>query len=112
MDKELRDELLCQADWRRHKASEFPNDDRNERAALLFDQLAASVADCPDDLLKQTMAIMASDFDLISVWCECLRTVGIPLLSEERRRTLKDVHQLSRQGRCLIDPGIMTGIVI
>jgi hypothetical protein len=44
--QELQEEFERQAEWRRMKADEYPDDDtRNIEAAEIFDRLAATVAD-------------------------------------------------------------------
>jgi hypothetical protein len=40
-----------QADWRRSKAAEYPNDARNIDAANCFDRLAATAKDVPPEML-------------------------------------------------------------
>jgi len=49
----LKAELLEGARWRRAKAAEFPNDDRNLPAAEMLERVAATVDDVPDNLMRQ-----------------------------------------------------------
>jgi len=49
--KMLKDELEDQAEWRRRKAVEYPDDRRNLDAAEEFERLAKTVKDIPADLL-------------------------------------------------------------
>jgi hypothetical protein len=42
---ELKEEFERQAEWRRSKAEEYPDDNRNLEAAAIFDKLAASTKD-------------------------------------------------------------------
>ena len=41
-----------QAEWRRQKAAEYPDDKHNLEAATIFDRLAKSVADVPPAILN------------------------------------------------------------
>src|SRR6516165_4519395 len=47
----LKTELEDQAEWRRQKAVEYPNDRRNLDSAEEYERLAKTVKDIPDDLL-------------------------------------------------------------
>ena len=47
----LKAELEEQAEWRRRKAVEYPNDRRNLDSAEEYERLAKTVKDVPDDLL-------------------------------------------------------------
>jgi hypothetical protein len=49
---DLREEFERQAQWRREKAAEYPEDSRNLDAAALFDQLAQSVVSLPPPVLE------------------------------------------------------------
>ena len=49
--KLLKDQLEDQAEWRRRKAVEYPDDRRNRDAAEEYDRLAKTVQNIPDDLL-------------------------------------------------------------
>jgi hypothetical protein len=48
----LKEELEDQAEWRRQKAVEYPDDRRNWDAATEYDRLATTVKDVPNDLLQ------------------------------------------------------------
>ena len=77
MDKdELRGEFKGQADWRRVKAVEYPDDMRNERAAGLFDRLAASVDQCPDEVIVAAGELFDGPQDA-EVWRRAMKDVGI-----------------------------------
>lgn len=52
MRDQLRETFECQAEWRREKAVEYPDDRRNLKAADLFDRLAATVDAIPADVLN------------------------------------------------------------
>src|SRR5215475_10601202 len=47
----LKGELEDQAEWRRRKAAEYPDDRRNLDSAEEYERLARTVKDIPDDLL-------------------------------------------------------------
>ena len=47
----LKDQLEDQAEWRRRKAIEYPDDRRNLDAAEEYERLAKTVQNIPDDLL-------------------------------------------------------------
>jgi len=47
----LKGELEDQAEWRRRKAAEYPDDRRNLDSADEYERLAKTVKDIPDDLL-------------------------------------------------------------
>src|SRR5215472_7161004 len=47
----LKGELEDQAEWRRRKAAEYPDDRRNLDSAEEYERLAKTVKDIPDDLL-------------------------------------------------------------
>jgi len=49
--KLLKDELEEEAQWRRQKAVEYPDDRRNLDSAEEYERLAKTVKDIPDDLL-------------------------------------------------------------
>jgi len=47
---EFQEELQGQADWRREKAAQYPDDKRNAAAAEIFDRLAATAPAIPHDV--------------------------------------------------------------
>ena len=47
----LKDQLEVQAEWRRRKAVEYPDDRRNRDAAEEYEHLARIVHNIPDNLL-------------------------------------------------------------
>ena len=47
---ELRDDFKEQAEWRREKAEQYPDDKRHLEAAAIFDRLAATVDAIPQDV--------------------------------------------------------------
>ena len=56
------DSLLHTAEWRREKAEEFPDDDRNIAAAQLLEKLAAGADDIRGtDLERRYFKVLESD---------------------------------------------------
>ena len=47
---ELRDDFKEEAEWRREKAEQYPDDKRHLEAAAIFDRLAATVDAIPQDV--------------------------------------------------------------
>jgi len=50
--EDIKTTFESQAEWRREKASEYPDDKRNLQAAELFDKLAATVADISPQVMN------------------------------------------------------------
>lgn len=74
----LRATILENARWRREKASEFPNDDRNITAAGLLEQIADTVDAIPDGLMRDYASLWNEQiaFKLIEAQSTLLREVG------------------------------------
>ena len=49
---ELQDDFKEQAEWRREKAEQYPDDKRHLEAAAIFDRLAATVDGIPQDVFR------------------------------------------------------------
>jgi len=84
----LREEFERQAEWRRQKGIEYPNDTRNLEAAEIFDRLASSVEDCPSEVIYAVGEFFADpdDWECAERWQEVLREVGFysePKTAEE-----------------------------
>ncbi len=47
----LKEVFEAQADWRAQKAAEYQNDDRNQLAVEIFNRLAATADDVPQELM-------------------------------------------------------------
>jgi hypothetical protein len=84
---ELRDDFKEQAEWRREKAKQYPDDERQLEAAAIFDRLAATVDDIPQDTFSTFSTPDVNDGLLdVERWTEMLRDVGFglsPKSSEE-----------------------------
>jgi hypothetical protein len=71
---ELKEVFKEQAEWRREKANQCPNDNHNLKVAAIFDRLAATV-----DAIPQNVFVAFSEGDsLLDVerWTETLRDIG------------------------------------
>src|ERR1700731_4157149 len=67
------------AEWRREKAKQYPNEERNLEAAAVFDRMAATVDAIPQDVFVALSELGPNvDDDLLDVerWTEMLRDVG------------------------------------
>jgi hypothetical protein len=76
---ELQDVFKEQAEWRREKAEQYPNEERNLQAAAIFDRLAATVDAVPQDAFVALSELRPNvDDGLLDVerWTEMLRDVG------------------------------------
>ena len=75
----LRDDFKEEAEWRREKAKQYPHDERYLAAAAIFDRLAATVDDIPQDVF---LAFSEPGPDVtdglldVERWTEMLREVG------------------------------------
>ena len=72
---ELKEEFERQADWRWGKAVEDPHDTHDAEAAQLFDKLAGSVEDCPEEVILALWELFDEPSDSEG-WKEKLRSVG------------------------------------
>lgn len=73
----LKDDFANSAEWRREKAIEYPDDERNVDAAQLLDELARTVDDVDDDLLKAFENMFAeSNSRAVELYGQALRDVG------------------------------------
>ena len=74
---ELRDDFKEQAEWRREKAEQYPDDKRHLEAAAMFDRLAATVDAIPQDVFIAFSKLEVDDGLLdVERWTEMLRDVG------------------------------------
>ena len=77
---ELRDDFKEEAEWRREKAKQFPDDKRDLEAAAIFDRLAATVDAIPQDVFIAFSKLEVNDGLLdVERWTEMLRDVGFAL---------------------------------
>ena len=84
---ELQDDFKEQAEWRREKAEQYPDDKRHLEAAAIFDRLAATVDAIPQDVFRTFSEPDVNDGLLdVERWTEMLRDVGFgssPKTAEE-----------------------------
>ncbi len=82
------------ADWRRRKAEEYPDDRRNLEAAEIFDRLLATVDKVPDNLIDAYAAVFNRDGDApykaSEVEQEHLRSVGFHSAPEDAAEFLRE----------------------
>jgi hypothetical protein len=78
----LRESLSNTAEWRREKIQQFPDDDRNLKAAVLL-----------EDLAKQIEPLSGGKLDvrLVSAWNAAERKGRCGSLSEEESQLLREV---------------------
>jgi hypothetical protein len=101
---ELRDDFKEEAEWRREKAKQSPDEERYLAAAAIFDRLAATVDAIPQDVFITFSEHPEIADGLLDVerWTEMLRAVGFgskrlrsssdPLLRIEWRDADKRLH--------------------
>jgi hypothetical protein len=75
MNVELKETFEGQAEWRRGKAEEYPDDLRNQEAARIFDRLAATADLVPPDVIAAYECEFEDGPDS-EEWSEMLRQVG------------------------------------
>ena len=84
---ELQDDFKEQAEWRREKAEQYPDDKRHLEAAAIFDRLAATVDAIAQDVYRIFAEAGVNDGLLdVERWTEMLRDVGFgssPKTAEE-----------------------------
>ena len=71
--------------WRRQKAVDYPDDARNTRAAVLLEELMATVATCPVAVMESyaTLCVAPETFEhLIEAESDALRRVGFLIFPE------------------------------
>jgi hypothetical protein len=72
----LRETFEDQAEWRREKAKQYPDDERNLAAAAIYDRLAATVDAIPGDVFVVFSENVTEDFRDAERLSEMLRDVG------------------------------------
>jgi hypothetical protein len=88
--KLLTEQFGCQAEWRRMKATEYPDDPRNLEAAALLDHMAATVKDIPDEIIDAYCKAFEYDETAIESWLERLRVVGFRSFPDNAREFVQD----------------------
>ena len=99
---ELRDDFKEQAEWRREKAKQSPDEERYLAAAAIFDRLAATVDAIPQDVFITFSEHPQIADGLLDVerWTEMLRAVGFgssPETAEEFVRSFI-ADRMARRG--------------
>lgn len=94
----LKEEFEGQAEWRRIKADEYPDDTRNLEAAELFDKLAGTADAIPQAMLHAYAALDAWK-DCPDLWGEHLRAVGFHDFPENATTFLADYIEAVKSTR-------------
>ena len=93
---ELRDDFKEQAEWRREKAEQYPDDKRHLEAAAIFDRLAATVDAIPQDVFIAFSKLEVDDGLLdVERWTEVL---AMSALARHRKPPRTSSDLLSRIG--------------
>lgn len=80
-----------QADWRRQKVAEYPDDTRNLQAAEIFDRLLATAnAVSAATLAKFNAVFRKNTFNAVEAWNDELRAVGFRLFPETAEECVAD----------------------
>ena len=84
--------------WRREKAEEFPEDNRNLKAAECLERLETSVGSVNPDLFAEYRVVFWTPYsdnsaalDLIDVHSEVLRSVGFSLFPKDVNELVRDL---------------------
>jgi hypothetical protein len=84
--------------WRREKAEEFPEDNRNLKAAECLERLETSVASVNPDLFAEYRVVFWTPYsdnsaalELIDVHSEVLRSVGFSLFPKDVNELVRDL---------------------
>jgi hypothetical protein len=82
--RELQEDFEAQAEWRREKAAEYPDDTRNLEAAVIWDRLAATVQDIPAEVIDAFNELF-EDLPDSEQWSQMQRDVGFHAFPENAR---------------------------
>jgi hypothetical protein len=85
----LQEDFERQAEWRREKAKEYPDDRRNIEAANLLDHLALTANAVPSDVLKVAGEFFV-DNDAVENWHELLRQIGFSSAPSNAEEFVRD----------------------
>ena len=85
----LQSQFESQAEWRRQKVIEYPDDARNEYAAKLFDKLASSVSEIDADWITAHEELF-DDLPDSEAWQEMMKSVGFRYEPESAAQFLAD----------------------
>ncbi len=78
----LSDYIRAQADWRRQKAEEYPEDERNAQSATALDALADYVDEGAPDCGPWTLSLLEEQVEVSSAG------TGVPMLGEQASRVI------------------------
>ena len=91
---ELQDDFKEQAEWRREKAEQYPDDKRHLEAAAIFDRLAATVDAIPQDVFIAFSKLEVDDGLL--TWNGGPRCYAMSALARHRKPPKTSSDLLSR----------------
>ena len=99
---ELQDVFEEQAEWRREKARQYPNEKHNLEAAAIFDRLAATVDAIPQDVFVALSELGNVDDGLLDVerWTEMLCDVAFNSSPETARTSSDPLLWIERSDTC------------
>ena len=87
--EQLKEEFEGQADWRRQKAGEYPDDKRNIEAAEIFDRLAAGALTIPSDVFAAYLELF-EEYPDAEKHAERMRSVGFHYWPETAEQFVRD----------------------
>jgi hypothetical protein len=88
---DLKEQFEGQADWRRRKAEEFPDDKRNIEATQIFDHLAAMAPKVPADVVAAYRELWdEQDLAGAEEHNEMMRSVGFHYWPETAEQFCRD----------------------
>jgi hypothetical protein len=87
---DLKLDLLDQAAFRRRTALKYPEDDRNIKAAVLLEQLAASVVHVPSPVMTRYAEVLDSSIAADEAFAIMLRAVGFRWEGPDATAFLRD----------------------
>ncbi len=87
------------AEWRRSKAAEFPNDQRNTEAAIILERLASEIAAIEGSGLHKRLSQLAEDETFSTTLSTFLRLVGFRLFPNSAKDFIDELIDALDQGR-------------
>lgn len=87
------------ADWRRSKAAEFPNDQRNTEAAIILERLASEISAIHGSDLHRRLSQLAEDGNFSETLSTLLRLVGFRLFPNSADAFIDELVYALDQGR-------------
>src|SRR5580700_7983784 len=79
LNDNLREDFERQAEWRREKVKEYPDDKRNLEAIEILERLAGTADDCPHEVIAVSGEFFEEDGGSLQAsekWSEMMRQIG------------------------------------